>query len=165
MIRVVRRTLAELPVSAVLRPADERLVAAGTSGAELDRRAGPRFDALRQVQTPLEVGAAVITAAGELTAEFVLHVVIQGEEGPATRDALRRALTSAWHRAEGWQLATVAAPATGWSEPPLSPRDVALLLAETFRERRTADFPAELFITVDDEQEQDDIESLLAGPA
>jgi len=161
VIRVVRRSLAELPVSAVLRPADERLTAAGSSGGELDRRAGPRFDALRRVQTPLEVGAAVITAAGELTAEFVLHVIIQGNEGPATRAALRQALTSAWHRAEGWQLATVAAPATGWSDPPLSPHDVALLLLETFRERRSSEFPAELFITVEDEQEQARIEALL----
>ncbi len=147
MILVVQQPLATLAVDAVVRAADDALRPVGAVSHDLDLAAGQRGAAQRAVQAPLEVGAAVITGGGDLTAEFVLHVVVQGAERPATRETVRRALASAWHRAEGWQLTRVAAALSGF---PLSDEEIALALAETFLDRAgNSGYPAELHVAID----------------
>ncbi len=162
MIRIVERALAELPVDAVVRSADDQLRPIGATSEALDRAAGDRFADQRRVQSALEVGAAVITGGGELAAEFVIHIVIQGDERAASRDTIRKALTSAWHRAEGWQLTTVGAALTGLGGPTLSPEEAAVALIETFRDRPGATgFPAELQIVIDEPGQRGAIEPFL----
>lgn len=162
MIRLVERALAELPVDAVVRSADDHLRPVGGTSLTLDRAAGDRFADQRRVQAALEVGSAVITGGGELAAEFVLHIVIQGEARDASRDTIRKALTSAWHRAEGWQLHTVAAALTGLGGTALSIEEAALTLVETFRDRATATgFPSELQIVIDDAGQRGAVEPFL----
>ncbi len=147
MIQVVERALADLAVDAVVRAADETLGPVGSVSVALDAAAGRAGEAQRQVQAPLEVGAAVITGAGDLAAEFILHLVVRGAERPATQQTLRRALASAWHRAEGWQLRSVGAALSGLG---LAEEDAALALVETFRDRPdSTGFPAELHVSID----------------
>jgi O-acetyl-ADP-ribose deacetylase (regulator of RNase III) len=160
VIRIVEQPLSELAVHAVLRAADDRLVAVGPASARLDERGGERLQAQLRVQAPLEVGSAIVTGAGDLAAEFVLHVIVQGAERAASRETVRRALTSAWHRAESWELPLVAAPLGGLS---LSPEEAALLLVETFRGRpRASGFPAELYVVLDHPEQRGAIAPLLA---
>ncbi len=159
MIRVVENILADLPVPAVLRAADELLAPVGPESAALDARGGHRLALALAIQAPLEIGSAVITQAGDLAAEFVLHVIVQGEARRASRDTVRRALTSAWHRAEAWQLGTVAAAVGGLG---LTIEESALLLVETFRERPASTaFPADLYIVVATPGERSAIEPYL----
>ncbi len=147
MIRIVERPLSGLAVDAVVRAADDGLGPVGAVSRDLDEAAGERGAAHRQLQAPLEIGAAVVTGGGNLAAEFVLHLVVQGPDRPASRDSVRRALTSAWHRAEGWHLATVGAALSGLALPD---EDAALALVETFRDRPGATgFPAELQVVID----------------
>jgi O-acetyl-ADP-ribose deacetylase len=162
VIRVIEQELAGLKVDAVVRAADERLEPVGPAAEALDRQGGISLRVLRQVQAPLDVGSAVITGAGELAAEFVLHIVIQSGERAASRDTVRRALTSAWHRAEGWQLNLVGAPLSGLGGSVLSAEEAALALVETFRDRpRTTGFPAELHIVVGSAAERGAVEPFL----
>lgn len=149
MIRVVEGDLADLAVDAVVRLADEWLAPLGPASERLDRQAGERFSELCQLQTPLAVGAAVVTGAGNLAAEFVLHVVVQAADRPAARDTLERALASAWHRAEGWQLSTIAIAPFGVGPEGLGLKDVVALLVSSFRDRPgTTGYPAELQLVV-----------------
>ncbi len=149
MIRIVEGDIAALPVTAVVRPADEHLEPMGATAARLDAQGGARLAELRRVQAPLEVGSAVITGGGSLAAEFVLHLVIQSEERTASPDTIRRALASAWHRAEAWQLNLVAASVDGLGGPHVAPETTARLLVESFRDRPgTTGVPAELQIVV-----------------
>jgi O-acetyl-ADP-ribose deacetylase (regulator of RNase III) len=162
LIRLIEQELSQLPVDAVVRAADEHLEPVGPASEALDREAGEALRQLRRVQAPLDVGSAVITGAGELAAEFVLHIVIQGEARAASRETVRRALTSAWHRAEGWELSQVGAPLTGLGGTVLSPEEAALALIETFRDRpRTTGFPAELHIAVSSPAERGVVEPYL----
>ncbi|HXG43599.1 MAG TPA: macro domain-containing protein [Gemmatimonadales bacterium] len=164
MIRVITGELAALPVDAVVRAADDRLQAVGSASERLDRLAGERFGQLCHVQAPLDVGAAVVTGAGELTAEFVLHVVIQSSDHSTGRDTIRRALASAWHRAEGWQLGTVAAPLVGLGLGGIALEEAVGLLVESFR-GRTGGYPAELHIVLDSPEQAAAVEALIRRPA
>jgi O-acetyl-ADP-ribose deacetylase (regulator of RNase III) len=162
VIRIVERALADLPVDAVVRSADDQLRPIGASSEALDRAAGERFAEQRRLQSALEVGAAVITGGGALAAEFVLHIVIQDELRLASRDTIRKALTSAWHRAEGWQLTTVAAALSGLGGAALSLEEAAVALVETFRDRPgVTGFPAELQIVIDEPGQRGAIEPFL----
>jgi len=162
VIRLIEQGLAQLRVDAVVRAADEHLEPVGPASEALDREGGEALRLLRQVQSPLDVGSAVITGAGGLAAEFVLHIVIQGEDRTASRDTVRRALTSAWHRAEGWQLTLVGAPLAGLGGTALTPEEAAVALVETFRDRpRATGFPAELHIVVATPAERGAVEPYL----
>jgi O-acetyl-ADP-ribose deacetylase (regulator of RNase III) len=165
VIRVIEQALGDLPVDAVVRAADEHLEPVGPASEALDRQGGEELRALRRVQAPLDVGSAVITGAGDLAAEFVLHIVIQGEGRAPSRDTVRRALTSAWHRAEGWQLGTVGATLRGLGGASLTPEEAAVALVETFRDRpSTTGFPAELHIVIASPDERGAVEPFL-GPS
>lgn len=162
MIRLTETGLAQLKVNAVVRAADENLDPVGGASEALDAEGGEALRKLRLVQAPLDVGSAVITGAGDLAAEFVLHIVIQGQERAASRDTVRRALTSAWHRAEVWKLDLVAAPLAGLGGTTLSPEEAAVALVETFRDRpRTTGYPAELQIVVASPAERGAVEPYL----
>lgn len=158
MIRIVEGDIVNLAVHAVVRPADEHLAPLGSTAARLDTAGGERATLLRRTQAPLEVGSAVITGAGDLPAEFVLHLVIQGEERAASRDTLRRALASAWHRAEAWQLASVAASLEGLGGASLSIDDAARMLVESFRSRGRPAADPELQVVVRTADERSAIE-------
>jgi O-acetyl-ADP-ribose deacetylase (regulator of RNase III) len=155
VIRIVEGDIAALSVSAVLRPADEHLEPLGETSRQLDAGGGSTLAGLRRTQAPLEVGSAVITGGGDLPAEFVLHLVIHGEERAASRETVRRALASAWHRAEAWELKAVAAAVAGLGGQALSVDDGARLLVESFRSRPAgAALPTELQIVVRDSDER-----------
>ena len=77
MIRIVVDDLAFLAVDAVLRPTNEALDPITPTLLRLDRAAGEAFQRQRRVHTPLDAGAAVVTGAGDLAADYVVHVVIQ----------------------------------------------------------------------------------------
>jgi O-acetyl-ADP-ribose deacetylase (regulator of RNase III) len=160
VIHVLVNDLASIQADAVVRPADETLGPISPATARLDERAGPRFADQRRVSNALKAGSAVVTGSGDLTAPFVLHVVIQDPEIRTGREVVRRALVSAWQRATDWELGTIAAPLVGAGQGQLSVEEAATLLAETFPSAPQG-FPAELTIVVDQDAERVLVEAIL----
>ena len=155
MIEVVVDDLAFLPVDAVIRPSNEHLDPVTPAMSRLDSQAGERFATQRRVQMPLDIGAAVVTGAGDLAAKFVVHAVIQTQVATAGRDAIRRALLSAWQRAADWELETIATPLLGIGAGQLSLEEAATILADTLHEHRAhAQFPSRVRIVLEHETER-----------
>jgi O-acetyl-ADP-ribose deacetylase (regulator of RNase III) len=159
VIHVIVDDLASIKADAILRPADGSLGPTSPAGVRLDDRAGPRFAEQRRVSSLLKAGSAVVTGSGDLTAPFVLHVVIQDPEIQTGRDVVRRALVSAWQRATDWELGTIATPLIG-AESGLSLEEAAGLLVETFPAEARG-FPAELQIVVDGDAERALVEAIV----
>ena len=158
MIQVVVDDLSLIQADAVLRPADENLNPLSEAISRLDQRAGPRFAEQRRLSSPLKAGAAVVTGSGELTAPFVLHVIVRDPDATVGRDLIRRGLVSAWERARDWELGVIATPLVGTDH--LSPEESASLLAETFP--ATPDgCPFELRIVVEQESERQLVEAIV----
>ena len=141
MIQVVVGDLAREAVDAVVRCADATLAPVGDSAAHLDELGGDDFAAQRRTATPLEAGAAVVTAAGI--------------------DKIRRALVSAWQRAGDWGLARVAAPLVGTANGELTVEASAELLRETFPGPEGRREPPELRIVVDAPAQRDAVEAIV----
>ncbi|HYC31828.1 MAG TPA: macro domain-containing protein, partial [Gemmatimonadales bacterium] len=161
MIQVVVDDLALIEVDAVVRPADAMLAPVTPAVSRLDELGGERFAAQRRVTTGLEAGAAVVTGGGDLAAPFVLHVVIRDDRSEGGRDVIRRALVSAWQRAQDWGLRTVAAPLVGIGAGHLSLEEAAGLLAETFPRAGSGLNPEELRIVVEREDERETVEAIV----
>jgi len=160
VIRVVVDDLAFLAVDAVLRPADERLEPITPGAVRLDAQAGPRFREQRRAQFPFDVGAAVVTGAGDLPAGFVIHLVLQSAERPVSRDVVRQALVSAWQRASDWDLKRIATPLVGTGAGQLPIEEAAALLCETWHDRKAAPDQA-LDLVLDREEDRGVIEAVL----
>lgn len=162
MIEAVVDDLAFMAVDAILRPASDTLDPVASVSSRLDRLAGTAFAGARQVQSALEVGSAVVTGAGELTAQFVIHAVIRGEKENATRDTVRRALTSAWRQASAFGLERLASPPIGAGAGQLGLADAVELMAETLEEHGRSGRPdIHLQIVADREDERAIIEAAI----
>ena len=163
MIEVVVDDLAFLAVDAIIRPSNEHLDPVTPAVSRLDAQAGVGFAAQRRVQIPLDIGAAVVTGAGELPAKFVVHTVIQSQQVSSSRDSVRRALLSAWQRATDWELATIATPLVGTGAGQLSLEEAATILTESLREHRLrAQYPSQVRIVVEHETERSAVEAIVA---
>jgi O-acetyl-ADP-ribose deacetylase (regulator of RNase III) len=162
MIEVVVDDLAFVEADAILRPADDTLAPLTPAMKRLDLQAGPRFAALCRVQSPLDAGAAVVTAGGDLSAPLVVHLVLQDADGSGGRDVIRRALRSAWQQAAAWQLERVAAPLIGVGPGRLSIEDAAELLGESLPPGNQAGgAPHLLRIVVDTEAERETVDAAI----
>jgi O-acetyl-ADP-ribose deacetylase (regulator of RNase III) len=160
VIQVIVDDLALTQADAVVRPADETLEPVTPAMSRLDEQAGPRFAEQRRLSSPLKAGAAVVTGSGDLTAPFVLHVVIQDSDSGVGREVVRRALVSAWQRATDWELVTIATPLVGAGAGQLSVEESATLLAETFPPG-PGGCPSELHIVVDRDADKELVEAIV----
>lgn len=108
MIDVRVDDLAFFDGDAIVRPVNAELGATTPLMRRLETAAGPRLLDQLQVQEPLPVGAAVVTGAGDLDVELLVHAVVSSREERVSRATVRQALTSALHRVEAWQLRRIA---------------------------------------------------------
>lgn len=113
MIETVETPLARLEAEALLRPVRTDWAAITTAGRELEVAAGEAWRETCRSQGELPLGSAAITGAGDLAAEFVIHVAVASEEGGATPRSVTRALRNGLRRVEEWDVRDLALPLLG----------------------------------------------------
>jgi O-acetyl-ADP-ribose deacetylase (regulator of RNase III) len=156
--------LASVAADAVVRPANGNLEAITPALRRLELAAGPRFREFCHAQRELGVGAAVVTPAGDLAVELVVHAVIMTRQEPVTETGVRRAAESALRQAAQWHIGTLALPPLGTGAGQLPAEDAAAALLDVIWEHgRNADYPATVVVVVETDAEREIIESRLAG--
>ena len=154
--------LAFVDVDAVVRPATDVLQPTASALRHFDEIGGPRFKEQLQLRDPLAIGAAIVTDAGELASEFVIHAIIRSASEQVSADGVRRALVSALQRAAAWQFAAVALPPVGTGPGNLPIERAAQLMCEVVQAHtRQEAFPSEIRIVVETEDEKAMFEHLL----
>lgn len=142
MIDVRVEDLAFYSGSAIIRPATATLGATTPLLRRLELAGGAKLLDLLKVAEPLPVGSAVVTGAGALPVELLVHAIVTSPTERVTRDGVRRAFRSALERADTWQLADVAIPPLGLGAGNLELEVSAeLMAAELTRHRRAAEYP------------------------
>lgn len=154
MILAVVGDLASVAADAVVRPANTRLEPLTPALRQLDAAAGPTFVEQCRVRRELPPGAAVVTGAGALSAEFVVHVVLGAAEDDVTTDVVRRAMDAALWQCTQWQITILATPipAAGNLAPGAA---LGSVLDAARAHMRNADHPATLLIVTTTEAERD----------
>ena len=155
--------LAFVGADAVVRPATAALEPVNPSLRRLEQIGGPAFWQQLQVQRELAVGAAVVTRAGELAAELVIHAVIRSVTDPVSSTGVRRAITSTLQRASDWQISRLAVPPIGIGPGGLELEQAAEILCEALTAHRAAGtpYPRDVRIVVESAEEKELFERLL----
>jgi O-acetyl-ADP-ribose deacetylase (regulator of RNase III) len=163
VIRVVVEDLAFLAAEAVVRPATTRLDPTTPAVRRLEVVGGSQFADHLRLHKELPVGAAVVTAGGgDLSAEFVIHAVIQSDNEPVTRDGVARAWRSTLQQAREWEFSSLTVPPIGIGAGNLSIEDAADIMVPILKQHLgTEAFPADVAIVVERPEDRDTFEAAL----
>lgn len=133
-IAVVSTPLVECRVEALMRPVRSDWAAVTAGGRTLERVAGEAWRERCSAQGRLPVGAAAITDAGELGAEFVIHVSVAGSEGGPTPRSVEVALENALRRLREWEIRDLAVPLLGTGPGGLDLEECCRIMAPVLSE-------------------------------
>ena len=141
---------------AIARPVNAMLGATTPIMRKLERAAGAAFADKVRPREPLPVGAAVVTNAGELGVELMIHGVVSSDDEPVTRDTVRLALMSAMQRAVAFQIREVAIAPFGLGAGNLDIEDSAEIMLDVLTgHMRNASYPSSVVIFAETELEEE----------
>ncbi|MEO6528692.1 MAG: macro domain-containing protein [Gemmatimonadaceae bacterium] len=163
MIQVRVEDLAFYEGDAIIRPATATLGATTPLLRRLELAGGKGLLDHLVVSEPLAVGSAVVTGAGELRVELLVHAIVSSTTERVTRDGVRRAFRSALERATAWQLAAVAVPPLGLGAGNLDIDESASLMAdELARHCAIAAYPQQVTLVAETTDEAHALEDAVA---
>jgi O-acetyl-ADP-ribose deacetylase (regulator of RNase III) len=143
---------------AIARPVNAMLGATTPIMRKLEKAAGAAFLDKVRLNQPLPVGAAVVTAAGELSVELLISGVVSSDTEPVTRATVRLALMSALQRAVAFQIREVAIAPFGLGAGNLDIEDSAEIMVDVLQEHmRKSSFPASVVIIAENDLEAEAI--------
>jgi O-acetyl-ADP-ribose deacetylase (regulator of RNase III) len=141
---------------AVLRPVDAALGPVSAGSRRLELEAGDSVTSRLRDLAELPVGGAVITPAGNLSADFVIHVVVRSVEEPVTAVGVERALVNGLRRAAEFGVASVALAPVGTGPGNLDPESAARLLIDVVAAGDEAGaWPTAVTIAVDSDYDEE----------
>lgn len=156
MIQVKRGDLADVEVEGVIRPVRADLSPVSVASRDLAARAGSRVEEHLERLGSLPLGGAVITPAGDLACDFLIHVVVMSQDEPQTSHTVQRALQNGLRRATDWALDSLALPPLGIGVGTTEPEVAAHALAEIlFNHLDEGAPPLDLTIVVTSDYEVD----------
>ena len=154
MIQVVQGELADTELSAVLRPVSAEWDPVTPATRRLEVAAGVTVIEECQKLAELPVGSAVITHAGNLKAEVMVHVVVRSVFEPVDEAIVRRGLQNGLRRLTQWGIESVAIAPLGTGAGNLDPEDSAREMIPLLLEHlSTARPPTQIHIVVDSDYE------------
>ncbi len=141
---------------AIARPVNAMLGATTPVMRKLERAAGSDFADKVRPREPLPVGAAVVTRAGELGVELMVHGVVSSDDEPVTRETVRLAMMSALQRAVAFQIRELAIAPFGLGAGNLDIDDSAEIMLDVLTMHlRNATYPTHVVIFVETELEEE----------
>lgn len=151
---------------AIVRPVNAMLQATTPVMRRLEQAAGPKLPGIVRLSQPLPVGAAVVTGAGALTVELLVHGVVSSPEEPVSRETVRLALMSALQRAVAFEIRSIAVAPFGLGAGNLDIDDSADVMVDVLTEHmRRAPFPASVLIVAETELELEALQRRLGSTA
>ncbi|MBI4543935.1 MAG: macro domain-containing protein [Gemmatimonadetes bacterium] len=156
MIDVRIGELTAMATRAVVRPVGADWSATTPAMRRLELAAGEELKAQCQRLGELPVGSAAITPAGELRAEFMVHVVVRSREQPVTPAVVRLGLLNGLRRLTEWAIDEVALPPLGTGAGNLDAEESAAAMMPVMIEYlRAAAHPSHVTVMVETEYERD----------
>lgn len=163
MIEVRIEDLAFYSGDAIVRPATATLGATTPLLRRLELAAGAKLLDQIALSEPLAVGSAVVTGAGELSVDLLVHAIVSSETERVSREGVRRALRSALQRVLAWQIAEVAIPPFGLGAGNLDMDESAQLMAdELARHLDTSPYPTRVTLVAETPDEALALESAVS---
>jgi len=145
MIEVILGVLHEQDSEGIVRPIRSDLVPVTAASRDIAERAGEAVsDKLEQIGS-IPLGGAVITPAGDLSADFVIHAVVSEPDEAESPASVQKALRNSLRRAADMGLESLALPPIGMGIGRLDAEECARAMLEM------------LFFHLDEDQPPQDV--------
>jgi O-acetyl-ADP-ribose deacetylase (regulator of RNase III) len=156
MIEVRLGELENIPAPGIVRPVTAEWTAANPAMLRVDAAAGE--DVARQCAAmgELPVGSALVTGAGGLPAELLIHVVVRSATEPVSEAGIAKALRNALRRADEWGIEALTLPPLGIGAGSLDAEAAAAVMVPILKEWLQTDRqPRRIVVVVENEYERD----------
>ena len=145
---------------AIVRPVNALLGAMTPVMRRLEVAAGTTFSDKVRLAEPMPVGSAVVTGAGELPVELLIHGVVSSDDEAVSRGSVRNALVSALHRAVAFQIREVAIAPFGLGAGNLDIEDSADVMVQVLAEHlKRSSYPQAVIFVAETELEAEVLRS------
>jgi O-acetyl-ADP-ribose deacetylase (regulator of RNase III) len=156
MIRILHAELADTDAAAVMRPVSAEWDPVTPATRRLELAAGVELIQECQRLGDLPVGSAIMTGAGSLNAEFMVHIIVRSVDEPVSTAIVRRGLQNGLRRLAQWRLQSVAMAPLGTGAGNLDAEDSAREMIPILLDHlSTGTEPSRIDIIVDSEYERD----------
>jgi O-acetyl-ADP-ribose deacetylase (regulator of RNase III) len=163
VVRVVVDDLAFFDGDAIARPVTADFGATTSLLRRLELAGGPKLQSQLRLSESLAVGSAVVTGAGDLAAELMVHAVVSSDEQRATAAIVGRATESALQRAADFQVERIGFAPFGLGAGNLDIEASAEAMADALRRHAArASLPDEVVFVAESEDEALAFRSALA---
>lgn len=128
-VEILEGDITDLEVDAIVNAANSQLVlGSGVAGA-IKKKGGPKIQAECNNLGPIDVGFAVITTGGNLSAKHVIHAVGPTDDMQNKDELLEMAIKNSLELAQKYKLESIALPAisTGIFGFPMVPASQIIL--------------------------------------
>ncbi|MGA2072175.1 MAG: macro domain-containing protein [Terriglobia bacterium] len=112
-IYISKGDITDIPVEAIVNPANTDLLMDSGVSAAIRRKGGERIQEECERLAPIRLGATVVTTAGNLKALFVIHAATIRPGEKATAESIKLATRQILFRAEEKTIKCLALPAIG----------------------------------------------------
>ncbi len=155
MITVVVGELAEQAMEGVMRPVRSDLAPLTAGARDVASAAGGQVAGRLAQLGSVPVGGAVMTAAGDLPADFIIHAVTADIDEPQSTMTVQKAVRNGLRRAVDWGLPSLALPPVGLGVGNMGAEEAAQVLVELLVNHLDEGHPPlELVIVVSNEYEE-----------
>lgn len=156
MIRIIRGEPVVTAAEAVLRPVTAEWTAVTPLMRRLELAAGAEWEQQCRRLGELPVGSAVITGAGDLRAQFMVHVIVRSADEPVSASGVRRGLENGLRRLAEWGIRSVATVPLGTGAGNLEAEESAAIMMPLLAARiLDGGPPSDVEIYVDSDYEED----------
>src|SRR5205085_387594 len=99
-VEVLDTDITALEIDAIANAANTHLMHGGGVAGAIARAGGPAVQAESGERSPIGLGEAIETTAGEMPSRWVIHAATMEPGGPTSAEVIRRATASTLRRAE-----------------------------------------------------------------
>jgi O-acetyl-ADP-ribose deacetylase (regulator of RNase III) len=112
-IKLVQGDITDQEADAIVNAANNRLwMGAGVAGA-IKRKGGNEIEDEAMKKGPIPIGEAVVTKAGRLKANYVIHAAVMGQDLTTNEEYIKNAILNSLKKAEELKIKSIAFPAFG----------------------------------------------------
>ena len=135
-LEVLQADVTKLEVDAISNAANTELRHGGGVAAAISRAGGPEVQRESKEKSPIGLGEAVETTAGDMPARYVIHAATMEPGGPTSAEIITRATVSTLRRADelGCRSLALVAFGTGVGGFPL--QEAARLMVDAVRQHQ-----------------------------
>ncbi len=163
-VRLLKDDITDLDIDAFVFYAQEDLALGSGFGTAISVRGGPTVQKELEELAPVATGEAVVSAAGNLKAEFIIHAVGPKFQEEDTEGKLRTTVRSSLLRAEEKGIKRIAFPAMGAGYYGIAPDVSARTMVEVLREHLSGETGIEeVVLCVLDTRQYDSFQARLTG--